>query len=240
MSKICFVLLTFFLSTGCDALVTLAPNGISNPVMDMAEIDMDICSTDLLLNIDNDNCGSCGKRCELGTACKGGRCVMPCDFGETLCDNGNCYNLSNDSLHCGDCRMQCPTGVSCTNGQCGLNCTGGSQRCGSKCHFVMSDNSACGSMCMQCSGGKLCVNGTCTCPQSLPKECSSVCVNLANDPRNCGGCGTACMGSDSVLKLCIKGTCSTQECPDRFADCNLDPSDGCEQSIPINGSCPSP
>jgi len=47
------------------------------------------------------------------------------------------------------------------------------------------------------------VAGVCVCPagQTL---CSGTCTNTANDPSNCGGCGTTCGG----LMVCATGTCT--------------------------------
>jgi len=45
--------------------------------------------------------------------------------------------------------------------------------------------------------------------------CGQSCVDLQNDPHNCGGCGSSC-GPD---EHCIGGTCSSDGCPPGLSDC---------------------
>lgn len=45
------------------------------------------------------------------------------------------------------------------------------------------------------------VDGGCSAPNQL---CNGVCIAVDSDPANCGACGNACMGSDSV---CVAGKC---------------------------------
>ena len=44
-------------------------------------------------------------------------------------------------------------------------------------------------------------DGGCSAPNMV---CSGVCIALDSDPSNCGACGNACIGSDSV---CVAGKC---------------------------------
>jgi hypothetical protein len=44
---------------------------------------------------------------------------------------------------------------------------------------------------------------------------------------HCGGCGTACAARPNAAARCAAGACA-YECAAGFADCNGDPSDGCE------------
>jgi hypothetical protein len=41
-------------------------------------------------------------------------------------------------------------------------------------------------------------------------DCSGVCADLLNDPKNCGGCGIACAEG----QICFEGTCSAAGCID--------------------------
>jgi len=54
--------------------------------------------------------------------------------------------------------------------------------------------------------------------------------DLATDPANCGGCGTAC-SSPNATGACTDGACSIGACTAGFADCNGMPSDGCEVDV---------
>lgn len=56
------------------------------------------------------------------------------------------------------------------------------------------------------SGGGACDGGTC--PGGL-YCCAGGCVNLANDPLNCGTCGRTCAGS---TPMCQSGTCAADAC----------------------------
>lgn len=62
----------------------------------------------------------------------------------------------------------------------------------------------------------------CTCEDGL-SCCGPTCVNLANDPHNCGECGTAC----APEQACIQG-----ECKDPCA-----PEFGCEEGICCGTAC---
>ncbi|MGK3981844.1 hypothetical protein WME99_02350 [Sorangium sp. So ce136] len=62
----------------------------------------------------------------------------------------------------------------------------------------------------------------CTCEEGL-SCCGPTCVNLANDPHNCGTCGTTC----AAEQACIQG-----ECKDPCA-----PEFGCEEGICCGEAC---
>ncbi|MBN4050439.1 hypothetical protein JYT28_01690, partial [Desulfobulbus sp. AH-315-M07] len=84
--------------------------------------------------------------------------------------------------------------------------------------FAFSWIAACqGGMVTATVDGLACVGGTTT--------CSDICVNLNNDPENCGGCGNACEPGDP----CIDGVCPLQcvggtiRCDDVCVDLGFDP-----------------
>jgi hypothetical protein len=70
-------------------------------------------------------------------------------------------------------------------------------------------------------------------------RCGESCVDAANDPRNCGGCGVACPMVASGSVSCHGGQC-VLTCPDGRGDCNAAIADGCEtdlHSVQHCGAC---
>ena len=71
--------------------------------------------------------------------------------------------------------------------------------------------------------------------------CAFECADLLNDVGNCGACGAMCKPpGPNQGRACKKGVCE-YECAPGFADCNGDPSDGCEVNLDIHpancGAC---
>ncbi len=130
-------------------------------------------------------------------------------------------------------------------------CPANFQRCGGQC--VSTDDPAygCGDgSCQPCAPANAtatCASGACgidTCDQGY-SDCnadpSDGCeAQLDSDPGNCGGCGNACV-TPHATPACSSGLCGIGSCDAGYADCNKDPSDGCEAKTdgdPTNcGSC---
>ena len=94
-------------------------------------------------------------------------------------------------------------------------------------------------------------SGACKCGPGF-QCCQGNCVNEANDPHNCGGCGTTCMAPASLCD----GTCKVPQC----SALNCSSSETCcgsqccgagticctidmgvtvtECAMPVNGTCP--
>lgn len=53
--------------------------------------------------------------------------------------------------------------------------------------------------------GETCRNGRCECSGFNKTRCGNTCVNLSNDPRNCGGCGVIC--GIGYFETCRNGRC---------------------------------
>jgi hypothetical protein len=72
------------------------------------------------------------------------------------------------------------------------------------------------------------------------KCCGGQCVNSGADPQNCGACGTTCNAAHAGAS-CVDGNCTAGKCQSGWADCNMDPKDGCEAKLdydPLNcGGC---
>jgi hypothetical protein len=93
------------------------------------------------------------------------------------CDQENCTNLKTDNANCGECGENC--GIwNCEAAWNGQICT---------------------------TSNRICQNGHCRCPPGLPDLCNDGdCVDPANDPNNCGGCGNICAPGQA----CCGGICT--------------------------------
>lgn len=59
--------------------------------------------------------------------------------------------------------------------------------------------------------------------------------DLTRDIDHCGACSVACT-NDHGDTACVDGVC-TPTCADGYADCNEDPTDGCERELDDDGYC---
>lgn len=69
---------------------------------------------------------------------------------------------------------------------------------------------------------------SCASPASA---CGEMCVDLQNDPMNCGACGQACAAEHVNNALCVFGVCGYDECAAGYADCDSDIGNGCELPV---------
>ena len=140
----------------------------------------------------------------------------------------------------------------CGGGKCGqLKCGGSSADCnkdlgtlgcnsdGCEVDDVQTDRDNCGGCGAKCAPNEQCIdegNGyqcVVPCAQFGKTLCTRPkgCFDLLNDPNNCGGCGDRCRDAGpNEVRSCKKGICAF-ECLPGFADCNGDPSDGCEVNL---------
>ena len=76
----------------------------------------------------------------------------------------------------------------------------------------------------------------------LDDDCDGVAddgFDLQSDMQHCGHCGNACAANpDNASGACESGACIVRCDPD-FADCNDDPSDGCEADLTTAATCGS-
>ncbi len=155
------------------------------------------------------------RRCDTAThACV--ECVRDehCAAG-SLCVGSVCVPGCNDT-------RACPTGQSCCGGAC-IDPQRNTAHCG-----------ACNRACMTANASRACTNGTCTvatctapfgdCDGSATNGCE---VNTLTDASHCGGCGMACAPRANATASCAAGRCD-YACSTGFADCDGDPSNGCE------------
>jgi hypothetical protein len=161
------------------------------------------------------DCGACGTPCASATA-------------DTTCASGSCEVVScaPGTIDCdGDgsngCETDATSPLSC--GACGVSCSGTTSLCGAT-----------------AGGGFACVA---SCAAPLPDACSGRCVDLDTDVERCGSCTNACSLVDASA-LCRGGICRVQSCDPGLANCNADPSDGCETNLATDtahcGDCGNP
>ncbi|OJY15828.1 MAG: hypothetical protein BGO98_24490 [Myxococcales bacterium 68-20] len=226
----------------------------------------DGCEIDVLH--DNANCGSCGNACPDGVSCIGGKCGCPPGWLEC---NGGCVDPKNNDYHCGSCNHACSanaapgqcatpppnTSYHCREGACGnLRCNEGwidcnddisTLGCASDGCEAPAGPENCGACGKKCGKDEVCITegdeSYCGIPCVKDKKvlCEDECVDLLNDVDACGACGISCPSPGPHGKrTCTKGVCGS-ECADGWADCNGDPSDGCEVDLRMNpdhcGAC---
>ncbi|MEZ4393996.1 MAG: hypothetical protein R3A48_23225, partial [Polyangiales bacterium] len=137
----------------------------------------------------------------------------------------------------------CPAGLVCAGNQCvaGCNptqpCPSGRTCCDGAC-IDPQDNTAhcggCGMMCAAPNGAPACVAGACavgSCVGSFG-DCDGTASNgcetdTSTSVAHCGGCGMACAARANATASCAAGSCA-YTCEMGFADCDGDPSNGCE------------
>jgi hypothetical protein len=137
-------------------------------------------------------------------------------------------------------------------------CPAGQIVCSSGCVDPMTDNNNCMTCGTTCVRGQSCVSGVCQCPSGqtvcpgsdggIVGDAATIaiapyCADLNNDPSNCNTCGTSCEAKHDTPG-CANGACTVGTCENGFADCNHDPSDGCEvytqTDISHCGACNTP
>jgi hypothetical protein len=220
------------------------------------------------ITVDTQNCGACGNACANGDRCINGKCGCP--NGKIDC-NGRCVDPRFDDYNCDVCNNMCEympasacedmppnTYYGCALRQCDrLKCNGHYRDCNGDlalgcasdgCEVdTQSDPLNCGGCGIQCGPDQECRNEgngpQCidTCEKSGLTQCQSGCRDLVGDPYNCGACGYSCPNPRAnEATSCKKGLCA-KECLPGFADCNGDPTDGCEVDLkahPANcGAC---
>lgn len=165
---------------------------------------------------DRNNCGSCGRRCDIGESCVNGSCYEGSDCNTALAGSGclldggigqccgrQCVTLNTrtDVQNCGGCGQHCPVGDVCMNGQCSRPDGGFTLGCYTDPATMCAPGTSC------TPNNSRCVTQTCTPstfggPCAPPPNggsgttynicCNAGCVDLYSDPNNCSQCGRAC------------------------------------------------
>lgn len=201
------------------------------------------------------HCGSCDACPSVDnaiSACADGACSFACETGFTDCDgeadNGCEADTVSDPLTCGGCGRPCPTRFGttprCTDSACTYDCGGGLSDCdGSEANGCETDTTSdplrCGSCApcpdrvgatASCGGGVCayaCVAGTGDCDGDRSNGCEAD----LSAPETCGGCTTVCAAAADASATCGAGGMCGFACDAGRADCDGNPSNGCEVDV---------
>lgn len=213
----------------------------------------DGCETDI--SSDSNHCGACDAQPCTGATpiCLAGRCVAECPAGFTLCE-GACVNLTTDLNNCGACGNLCQnTGVGtsvCVAGACNVACPPNYQDCDNNprngCTSLISASNcgSCNNPCGMTAGVQLLCARNLEDTASvcvLPSACTGVvrdgvCVNPQRSTDYCGAstmppsAGMAC-NSPNRPGSCGAGSTCNSACAPGYADCDMNPANGCETSL---------
>ncbi|MEZ4309307.1 MAG: fibrinogen-like YCDxxxxGGGW domain-containing protein [Polyangiaceae bacterium] len=185
--------------------------------------------------------------------------VQDCPQGTGDCDGdpatGCETNLFASVAHCGGCGTSCDyanAAGTCNGGDCQLGaCDAGFVDCNGNpydgCEAELASDAAncggCGNVCASENGTATCVNGACQigcdagfadCNASAADGCEAALTTLTD----CGACGQACSFAGGQA-TCASGSCELVKCNANQADCNGDPTDGCESALNTNAHCGS-
>ena len=159
---------------------------------------------------------------------------------------GQVCNTSNGlCVACTPEKDVCQSGQFCTPADvCQVGCTDNTDcAAGTKCDVTIHACVGC-IVDTDCAVGSICISDTCVpgCSGIQPCQpgfscCSQLCVDLANDTENCGLCNNPCSPPDNGIAVCENSSCTLGTCNAGWADCNLDPVDGCERNIVAEGPC---
>ncbi|MSP61389.1 MAG: hypothetical protein EXR72_13790 [Myxococcales bacterium] len=226
------------------------------PFTDCNKSAVDGCEANLASDVNN--CKVCGAKCTVANglpACASGVCaVASCSANFADCNklqaDGCEVSLLGDPMSCGGCGKLCPalpnaapgcTAAMCSLGACNANfgnCDNlPANGCEASVAADVNNCGGCGKKCVPANGTGACAAGVCnvaTCVAPFG-DCNKLgadgCeTNLNSDVNNCKTCGNKCPANGGQ-PTCNNGVCGLIGCNIGFADCNLNPLDGCEVSL---------
>jgi len=154
-------------------------------------------------------------------------CAEECKPGSTRLSDDMC-----STCVCGtDGTWDCPPAGT----DCGTKCEEGAMRpAGDDCNTCTCFHGSWGCTLKDCQPQLMCPAGFADCDGSIDNKCET---NIETSVMNCGSCGNYCAiaGGNAA---CVAGKCVLDSCVAPYADCNGDPTDGCE--VPTgNAGCKS-
>ncbi len=166
-------------------------------------------------------------RCTQETDCAGAPTGPVCDLSTGRC------------VACTPTTDRCPAGQYCTaDNACAAGCrddaacaSGGSST--GRCDPQTRQCVACVTT-AHCDAGTVCVGNVCVmgctpearCP-GAQTCCDGACVDAQTNVAACGACGNRCT-IPNAAPACVNGTCTVGQCTAPFADCDNNPTNGCE------------
>ncbi len=195
------------------------------------------------------NCQSSSTLCPGGDACldylgcvpltcepsvTGAPCPLD-DTGQTrgICCDTSCVKLWEDPSNCGNCGITCSAGQQCVDSVCETVSACAPGQSGGPCPLDGGVGTCCGGQCQassaecaDCGSG----NQEASCPFDAGPDyavgacCGASCVDIFNDPHNCGGCGKTCTGgSICTSEYCMPVfDCRQPENAGSYLPCALD------------------
>lgn len=200
-----FALAFVFLFVACDAANSLVGGECAQSLT--------ACSPGECVDLLSDpgNCGACGSSCQNGVACGGGVCGGPID-GSLDGKPGDGSNLDGQLADGPSSDGQSGDGSSVDGSKLDGSASDGNS--GDACIPPFNTAAHCGACNIQCVGvnhvcsasdGGFACGPFCTDPL-FPDECAGMCVDLQNDPTNCGVCGKSCASGICTMGLCQGST----------------------------------
>ncbi|MCK5803167.1 MAG: hypothetical protein KAI66_10060 [Lentisphaeria bacterium] len=200
-----------------------------------------------------------------GLSCRCGSSGPDCDgTNSDYCCGTTCTNLLSDESNCGGCGTICQevNGTStCVSGICTPSCNASWGDCDGNpnngCETSLWEDDSCGS---SCTSRPNCNNRIQNATGAYCNEGSCDYLQCHNDHDNCDGtrangcetylwdtssCGTTCNTRTNCnidirhanIATCNEGSCAFAGCHNGYANCDNDPTNGCEKDIWETDSC---